>query len=97
MKLYKKLLKFAKNILRGILSVLKDFISNIESVIILVLASSGLTAIFNTLTVPFPIPTFLHAHMIPPVLAVLVILLLLKLTTWKQTRYEKNQPSIITS
>lgn len=83
-------MQFVKRVFKAIWTTIKnaivDLFNNFESVIILSASAVGVSAILQQLPFHYTLPIWVDAPMFIPVIAVLFILLLVSIYSWR-TRY----------
>ena len=82
LKWIKRLFMSALNIIKG---VVLDLFHNAEAAIILTLSSIGLTTILAELPFHYALPAFIDVSLVIPVIAILTILLLVTLMSWRMS------------
>jgi hypothetical protein len=83
----KKLLVFVNNIWKQfwkvIFGTLKEIINNIEAVLILSMASIGLTNLLAEVPFHIALPLFVEIPMVVPIISILTIIMLVSILNWR--------------
>jgi len=91
-KFIKKAIAFVKEIVEVVVHKVVDFFKGVyhhfETVVILVLATFGLANLIGELPFMFTLPMWVESAFLAPVLAVIIIKSLIKLSEWRMARRE---------